>query len=569
LPDAAHFGMDVQYLNFPGYNRMGLQNEITIICGDKYGNFATPGTPVYFTTDGGSIDGSGLLDERGTTTAVLVSNNPKPTHPEYGPGFATIKAQTADENNSTIEVETVILFSGYPVIDLSSILSMNVDPQSLSLYDFVYTVSDQNGNPLAPGTTIQVNIVGSGLSLTGDTDITLSDTQKRGAGSTEFRFNVTDTNVEPLSTPVLLTFITNGPNGSSQESIKFEPGSTPSTTTLPGPASLTVVSISNDAIYVAGSGSVENTEIIFVVQDSLGNPLRTTNTVEVQFAIGAGPGGGEYIFPETGITNASGQINTNLQSGIKAGIVQIVALIDHDGKTIRSKPVSVAIHGGLPDAAHFGVAPEFLNFAGFNRIGEKMEITAIIGDKYGNIVAPGTAIYFTTDGGSIEGSALTDDLGFAKVTLVSNNPCPIHPTLGPGFATVTAQTADENQNIIEAQTIVLFSGVSEIFVSPTNVSVPNGGSQSFTYSVQDQNGNPLAPGTKITVSVTGEGVTALGDVSVTMPDTQSRGYGSTDFAFTLADSDAETIALKSVIVNISVDGPNGSAMIQIGGSGSK
>jgi len=100
-------------------------------------------------------------------------------------------------------------------------------------------------------------------------------------------------------------------------------------------------------------------------------------------------------------------------------------------------------------------------------------------------VRPQTAVYFTTTGGLVEGSALTNNVGQASVNLISSAPKPTHPTLGAGFATVTARTANENQQTIETGVIVLFSGIPQISVNPTVISVPQGGSQFFQYFVHD------------------------------------------------------------------------------------
>ncbi len=82
---------------------------------------------------------------------------------------------------------------------------------------------------------------------------------------------------------------------------------------------------------------------------------------------------------------------------------------------------------------------------------------------------------------------------------------------------------------------MLFSGIPQISINPTSINVPNGGSQSFSYFVGDQNGNPLAGGTTVTVDVEGEFVEAQGDLSVIIPDTQSPSW--TQFNFLVFDTD--------------------------------
>ena len=330
------------------------------------------------------------------------------------------------------------------------------------------------------------------------------------------------------------------------------------------PVSIFLSSISSTTIGVKESGSVETTRIEFVAQDSVGVPIDSSHAVAVHFSLGAGPGGGEFLSPAEVVTNSYGRAVVNLTSGIKAGTVQVIAKIYLANSTISSLPVAITIHGGLPDLAHFSIAPALLNFAGYNIFGLENPITAFVGDKYANPVRPETAVYFTTTGGIIEGSALTNPLGIGSVVLISAEPRPNHPVFGEGFATITASTIDENSQVISKETVVLFSGIPQVSVNPTSINIPNGGSQSFSYFVSDQNGNPLAGGTSVTVDVEGEDIGAQGDLSVTIPDTQSPGW--TQFSFLVFD-DADTVNVRPVTVSIETTGSNGSALLTISGVG--
>ena len=328
------------------------------------------------------------------------------------------------------------------------------------------------------------------------------------------------------------------------------------------PVSIFLSAISTTVIGVKESGSQETTQITFVVQDSAGIPVDLDHSVVVNFSIGAGPGGGEFLSPFSVETNGQGEAAVNLTSGMKAGVVQVIARVVQSNTVISSLPVGVAIHGGLPDYNHFSISPEKFNFPGYNSYGLENNITAFVGDKYANPVRPETAVYFTTTGGIIQGSTLTNEMGQGSVTLTSAEPQPVHPTLGAGYATVSASTIDENSQVITKETIVLFSGIAQVSVTPTNIDIPNNGSQQFGYYVGDQNGNPLSAGTTITVSVEGESVEAQGDLSVTLPDTQSPAW--TSFSFVIYDIDTLNV-VKPVTVRVTTDGPNGGAFFPITG----
>jgi len=330
------------------------------------------------------------------------------------------------------------------------------------------------------------------------------------------------------------------------------------------PVSIFLSSISSTVIGVKESGSEETTKIEFVVQDSVGVPVDSNHTVAVHFSLGGAPGGGEFLSPSEVMTNSSGKAVVNLTSGIKAGVVQVIAKIYLASSTITSIPVAITIHGGLPDLAHFSIAPALRNFPGYNIFGLENPITAFVGDKYANPVRPETAVYFTTTGGIIEGSALTDPLGIGSVNLISAEPQPNHPVFGEGFATITASTIDENSQVISKETIVLFSGIPQVSINPTSINIPNGGSQSFSYFVGDQNGNPLAGGTNILVNVEGDDIEAQGDLDINLPDTQSPGW--TQFSFLLFDS-ADTVNYRPVTVSIQTSGPNGNGLLTISGGG--
>jgi len=330
------------------------------------------------------------------------------------------------------------------------------------------------------------------------------------------------------------------------------------------PASIFIVSQTLDAIGVTESGSPETAQITFEVQDSSGIPIDIAHSVNVSFRFGSQPNGGEILAPSVVKTNEAGQVTVNLTSGTIAGAVQVIAEIDFNGNTIRSKPVNIAIHGGMPDLTHFSVGTDQVNYPYYYKLGEKVIVTALVGDKYTNPVKPSTVVYFSSDAAVVQGSALTDASGIAGVTLLSGNPLPNDPTYKDGFFYIHASTINENEQSITTKTRVLFSGTPILTASPTSFNLPNGGSQSFTYTVMDEFGNPLAPGNEYSVSVatTGDAEVA-GDVAVKMPDVQ---FNNTTFSFVLIDSKPAEMTSAAATITIKVSGPNGIASFSIAGS---
>ncbi|PJA97673.1 MAG: hypothetical protein CO128_11040 [Ignavibacteriales bacterium CG_4_9_14_3_um_filter_30_11] len=325
------------------------------------------------------------------------------------------------------------------------------------------------------------------------------------------------------------------------------------------PVSIFLASQSSTSIGVKASGSIETASLIFEIRDSSNTPIDIAHSVQVKFNIVAAPGGGEIISPSSVNTNNLGQATVNITSGTKAGVVQIRAQIDLPSVTIFSDPVSVAIHGGLPDLAHFSIIPSLVNFPALDQF-SSMAVAVSVGDKYSNPVNPGTAVHFETTGGIIEGSISTNIQGGGSATLFSGNPKPVDPTLGPGFATVTASTVDENHITITRSALILFSGIPSVSITPTTFAIPNGGSQAFTITVTDENGNPLAKGTTIVVTVdavTVDNISLQGQVDIELPDTQSPAW--TQFNFSLFDVFPASDELMGVSLTIKVNGPNGLA----------
>ncbi len=233
-------------------------------------------------------------------------------------------------------------------------------------------------------------------------------------------------------------------------------------------ASIYLYSQSAQNVGVKESGSNESVQFIFEVLDSAGTPINSDNPVTINFALGSGPGGGEYLSPESAVSNALGRASVTLNTGTIAGVAQIIAEFTINEVAVRSKPILIAIYGGFPDPGHFAVASDKLNYPSYGIIGNEIQFTAFVGDKYSNPVRPGTAVYFSATSGIIGGSANSDEAGRATVTLLTQ-PFPDlnEQGYGPGFFRVTSTTIDENNNTLQTSTIRLLSGFPQITVNPT------------------------------------------------------------------------------------------------------
>ncbi len=391
------------------------------------------------------------------------------------------------------------------------------------------------------------------VEVTEPTDVTVR-ASKTGFNASTQNLRISGGVDEDISIELTPASSGGGGGGGGGEQVGGEPA---------GAAAIVLTGTPNQAINIAETGDVVSTAFSFVVVDSAGRALDLDGAVDVDFSIIAGPGGGEEIIPSSARTNAQGQVTTSLFSGNAAGPVKVQASVTRSdiGLTIKSTPVLVAIHGGFPDPAHFSVTPGKYNFEGWDYDNVRNTINVIVGDKFSNPVKPGTVVYFSTTGGTIQGSGQTNDDGLVSVQLISGNPRPTDAITGSGgrdgYATITARTVDENDNFLDAQVNIVFStSAASITTNPTTFDLAPNGGQSFTYTVTDLNGNPMAAGTDIAVEV-GEGMEATGDVDFTLGNHLFPGPGATQFNFSIRDTDSDNSDPAPLDVIITVTSPSG------------
>ena len=341
---------------------------------------------------------------------------------------------------------------------------------------------------------------------------------------------------------------------------------------------------SPDEVSVYGVGGTETSLLAWEVRDSLGQPIDGDHAVDLSFSIVNGPGGGEYVSPGVVRTGLSGQAYTTLNAGTRSGVTQILASASVGGRALTSSPVRVIINGGFPVQSHFSIAATHYNFAGMDWMGRTLAVSILSGDVYSNPVAPNTAVYFHSSAGVVQPSVFTDANGQGSVNLISGNPHPfgVYAAAAPldtGYHYLVARTVGQSGVTVADSILVLWSGRSQISnVSPTSFTIPNGGSQNFSFVVSDRYLHPLSPGTEITVSASvppppdpntpmnqlqlGFGVGG----KVSLDDYLFRGPGSTDFSFQISDGTTNINQPTNVTITINVSSPNGDAYFTFTGT---
>jgi hypothetical protein len=224
------------------------------VVGDKFNNPVPAGTAVFFTTTGGVISThTGFTNEEGVASVTIHSAQPYPTidrfyntffdpnadHPDFnkptdviaGPipdyersevlnsvgdlfendGVARILAVTegvdASGNPARVWSVTSLVFSGRIAVCETSVSSDTLAPGESSIISF--KIYDENGNPIVPGSEINISVNGGALSWS---SLTTDD-----PGITHYSVSLTN-NLDPndpdareVSTPV--TISVNSENG--------------------------------------------------------------------------------------------------------------------------------------------------------------------------------------------------------------------------------------------------------------------------------------------------------------------------------------------------------------------
>ena len=232
----------------------------------------------------------------------------------------------------------------------------------------------------------------------------------------------------------------------------------------------TIKLTTNPTMTVVGS----NVLLTATVTISNGDPAADGTVVSFTTSLG-------NVSPVTA-TTVGGVATATLSSTI-SGLAVVTSAVGG-----LSATALVTFTPGAPFSLTLSAVPDTVS------VGNASTLTATATDQYGNAVADGTTISFTTSLGTLSSSTATTNGGDAVVTLTS---------MTPGVATVTATVGS-----LSATALVTFTPGAPFTLTLTAVpsTVLVGGASALTATVTDQYGNPVADGA--TVSFTA----SLGDV---------------------------------------------------------
>ena len=192
--------------------------------------------------------------------------------------------------------------------------------------------------------------------------------------------------------------------------------------------SIEFISSIPENISILGTGSVGGSEsavVLFRVLDTNSNPV---NNQAVNFVLNTDVGNVQLI-PASATTNSEGIVQTVVNSGTVATSVRVQATIDSSSPVISSQSSLLVVSTGIPDQDSFSLSASILNPEGWDIDGTEVEVTARLADAFNNLAPDGTAVNFTTEGGSIEPSCITVN-GSCTVKWFSQQPRPEGLVLG-------------------------------------------------------------------------------------------------------------------------------------------
>jgi parallel beta-helix repeat protein len=223
----------------------------------------------------------------------------------------------------------------------------------------------------------------------------------------------------------------------------------------------TITLTTNPTMTVVGS----NVLLTATVTISNGDPAADGTVVSFTTSLG-------NVSPVTA-TTVGGVATATLSSTI-SGLAVVTSAVGG-----LSATALVTFTPGAPFSLTLSAVPDTVS------VGNTSTLTATATDQYGNAVADGTTISFTTSLGTLSSSTATTNGGDAVVTLTS---------MTPGVATVTATVGS-----LSATALVTFTPGAPFTLTLTAVpsTVLVGGTSALTATVTDQYGNPVADGATV------------------------------------------------------------------------
>ena len=160
-----------------------------------------------------------------------------------------------------------------------------------------------------------------------------------------------------------------------------------------------------------GAGRMESSRVIFRVLDTASKPFGSQT---VNFSLNNTAGGLKLSTDWAQSDPITGNVVTDVNSGSISAVVRVTATTG----ALSSQSDQLVISTGIPSQDNFSLGATQHNIEAWNWDGEKTTLTVRLADHFHNPVPDGTAVYFTSEGGSVQPSCLSVN-GACSVDLTS------------------------------------------------------------------------------------------------------------------------------------------------------
>lgn len=203
------------------------------------------------------------------------------------------------------------------------------------------------------------------------------------------------------------------------------------TVSAPVASNIEFVSAVPTTIVLSGRGAANKPEISIVkfrVKSNTGIPVPSQ---QVDFKLTSSAA---RLESTVGITDTNGEVVARVISGTAPAVLRVIATL-LGGASTQSDQIIVST--GTADQAAVSLSTSALNLEAFNRDGVDATLAMRVSDRYGNPIANGTNVLFTSEGGQIDPSCTTTS-GVCVISFRSANPRP-----GNGRVTILARTVGD------------------------------------------------------------------------------------------------------------------------------
>ncbi|MFA6471017.1 MAG: invasin domain 3-containing protein [Candidatus Latescibacterota bacterium] len=551
--------------------------EIKAVVRDYTGTFVPDGTLVSFAADNGALDSEVATTTNGFAIVHLTSGT-TPTDVNV-----TVKSGSIEDKTKVVFEEAGVNINQVYDIVMSATNS-TIEADGITATTITAQLRKYNGDPIDVPTSVVFSTDIGEVSKFVQSDAT-------GRATAQFTSGLIGTATITATVGTIKGYI--------------------NITVVPGKPQAIQLSFTPTTVGVQKSGRNETLLIKADVKDNKNNSVTDGNMIKFEL-VGAYDSGvsitpsGATKYMSIPVPTVNGFATVSFHSGTRAGAIRVKAtVVDSSGVAINpvisSETTQFMVISGpafldtsnLNDPftnSHITVAGAPRNiFAGeLGTDNSKSTIRVLINDRYNNPVPEGTAVYFTTTGGTIDTrTGFTDAQGMATVTLFAGNPFPTvansssvenpNASLGgparftmplydydgdgdqnDGIAIVTAYTQGVDQldrqvtswnyvPIVFSKQIDVNTGFS---VLPATSTLLNGQSTDINIIVMDINGNPVAGGSAIEIT------SSLGSISTTKITTNSPGTTTYKVSLTNNLDPLKDIA-QNTVITVKLTGPNG------------